>query len=126
MHRRQSPIFVKTYDLVLWLLERVERFPKGQRFVLGRRVEDKALELQDLLVAAVHGASPARTLRLADVALHQLRISLRLCRDRKCLSFRQYGKDEYTGWNRRIRNCAFLVGIPLVILAFAYGLLGPK
>ena len=40
--RKQSPIFVKTYDLLLWLLERSARFPKNERFRMARRLEESA------------------------------------------------------------------------------------
>ena len=35
----ESPVvLVKWYDLVKWFLERVDSFPKNQRFVLGQRM----------------------------------------------------------------------------------------
>ena len=39
---KQSPIFAKTYDFVLWLLNLTEKFPKSERFRLARRLEDTA------------------------------------------------------------------------------------
>jgi hypothetical protein len=30
----ESPIFTKTYDLLLWLIPTTQKFPKDQRFVL--------------------------------------------------------------------------------------------
>jgi hypothetical protein len=34
-----SPIFVKTYDLLVWLIPITMQFPKSQRFVLALRVQ---------------------------------------------------------------------------------------
>ena len=40
----ESPVvLVKWYDYAKWLLERVENFPKSQRFVLGQRLAEQAL-----------------------------------------------------------------------------------
>ena len=88
----EYPIFSKTYDLLAWLLTHTQKFPKSQRFVLAKRVEDAALNFQALLIKArkVTGAARAETLTLADVELEMLRISLRLCQDLKLLSFAQY------------------------------------
>jgi len=37
---KQSPIFVKTYDLLVWLLGRTGNFSKNERFRMAKRVED--------------------------------------------------------------------------------------
>jgi hypothetical protein len=37
-----------------WLLERVDRFPKNQRFVFGQRLADRALNILEVLVQAAY------------------------------------------------------------------------
>jgi hypothetical protein len=36
----------KWYDCVKWVLDRVDGFPKNQRFVLGTRLADAVLEVR--------------------------------------------------------------------------------
>jgi len=86
----QSPIFVKTYDLLLWLIPRTTTFPREQRFVLARHVQDIALRFQEHLIEA--GTLPKENrggklacLNQADVELTKLRFHLRLCHDLKLL-----------------------------------------
>jgi cytosine/adenosine deaminase-related metal-dependent hydrolase len=86
----QSPIFVRTYDLLLWLIPRTTTFPREQRFVLARHVQDVALRFQEYLIEA--GTLPKKDrqgkvayLNKADVELTKLRFHLRLCRDLKLL-----------------------------------------
>ena len=86
----QSPIFVKTYDLLLWLIPRTTTFPREQRFVLARHVQDIALRFQEYLIEA--GTLPQKNrqakvacLNKADVELTKLRFHLRLCRDLRLL-----------------------------------------
>ena len=43
---KESPIFVKTYDFVKWLLEHTIKFPKSQRFVMAKRVEEAIAKVQ--------------------------------------------------------------------------------
>lgn len=88
----EYPIFSKTYDLIAWLVPHTQKFPKSQRFVMAKRVEDAALNFQALIIKArkVTGAARAEVLLLADVELEVLRVSLRLCQDLKLLSFAQY------------------------------------
>ena len=51
--RPQSPIFVKTYDFLLWLIPLTLKFPKSQRFLLAERLSKMALDFYDLILAAV-------------------------------------------------------------------------
>ncbi len=87
---RQSPIFSKTYDLLLWLLNHTERFPKSERFRLARRIEDSAFRFQDLLVQAVRSRSPGVVLGEADMELDRLRLYIRLSQARHLTSPEQY------------------------------------
>ena len=52
---REPPIvLVKWYDVTKWMLERVEAFPKNQRFVFGQRLADRTLGILELLVEAAY------------------------------------------------------------------------
>lgn len=77
-----SPIFVKVFDLLAWMLPLTQQFPKSQRFVLAKRLEDAALDVHELLVAAgkTHRAERRRYLLQADIRLEQLRLLWRLSR----------------------------------------------
>lgn len=87
----ESPIFTRTHDLLLWLMQTTRKFPREQRFVLARRVQDQAFAFQDAIVAA--GADPnnrARHLVTADAALIGLRKTLLLCHQMQLISDGQY------------------------------------
>lgn len=89
-NRAQSPIFVKTHDLLLWLLQHTAQFPKNERFRMARRVEDSAFALYDLLMRAVRVRDAERLLWQADLELDRLRFNVRLCQEMKLISFAQY------------------------------------
>lgn len=42
----------KLYDLIMWLMGRVERFPRSQKFTLGNRIVNISLDTLDLLIEA--------------------------------------------------------------------------
>jgi hypothetical protein len=88
--RRESPIFVRTYDWLRWLLPLTMEFPKSQRFVLAQRLQQKSLDFYDHLVAAGRRVDVADNLQQADILLEQIRLNARLCRDMKLLGPRQY------------------------------------
>ena len=45
-----SPLFLKTFEMVIWLLEHTKKFPKHHRFVLAQRMEEAALSFQDKIL----------------------------------------------------------------------------
>lgn len=88
--RRESPIFVRTYDWLRWLLPVTLTFPKSQRFLMAQRLQQKSLDFYDHLVAAGRRVEIAENLQQADVLLEQIRLNIRLCRDLKLIGPRQY------------------------------------
>jgi hypothetical protein len=112
---RESPIFVRTYDLLQWLLQVTGNFPRSQRFVMARRIQDTAFDFQEALLEAGMGSEEVRTQHLAraDIALAKLRFYLRLSTD---LTWLTAGQHEHAsrmvdeigrllgGWQRKERE----------------------
>ncbi len=46
-------VVIKWYDFTKWLLERIDTFPKNQRFIFGQRLADRALDILEILVGAI-------------------------------------------------------------------------
>lgn len=110
-HRPQSPLFVKTYDFLLWLIPLTLKFPRSQRFLLAERLGKMVLDFYDLILDAV--MEPERQderLDEADKLLTKIRLYVRLSYDLKCISL---GQLEYAarlmdeigrligGWKRK-------------------------
>ena len=88
----ESPLFVRTYDFLLWLVPQVQKFPRVYRFTLSERIQRLAFDFQDSLVAAgkSRGNSRRDNLSQADIQLEQLRLWLRYSRDYNLITVRQY------------------------------------
>jgi hypothetical protein len=43
-----SPLFACTFDFISWLLPRTHSFPRPQRFTVTQRLQDAALDFQEL------------------------------------------------------------------------------
>ena len=83
-------IFQKLYDVILWIYPMVNKFPKSQRFVLGQRIENSALELLRLVIKANAAREKKPILKEFSVELDQFRILMRLSKDLKFMSIGQY------------------------------------
>jgi hypothetical protein len=89
----ESPIFTRTYDMLIWLIPATQKFPKDQRFVLAKRVQDKAFEFQEAIIAAGMGgekSEKARHLQEADICLRQLQVYIRMSFNLKFITMGQY------------------------------------
>jgi len=82
--RNEPPILlVKWYDVTKWLLERVDSFPKNQRFIFGQRIADRALNILEVLVEATYSARKADLLAGVNRDIEVLRRLVRMATDRK-------------------------------------------
>ncbi len=84
-------VLVKWYDWTKWLLERVDSFPKNQRFIFGQRLADRSIRVLEILVEASYCSHKVVMLAEANRQVEVLRWLVRLAKDRKLLTVRQYG-----------------------------------
>jgi hypothetical protein len=119
MRFQPSPIFVKTYDLLAWLIPITMQFPKSQRFVLAKRLQDSLLDMHESLIAAgkSQGHNRQRHLLQADIRLEHLRLHWRLCHTLGLVQSQRYEHgvrllDEVGrllgGWRSRKREANLL------------------
>jgi len=89
---QESPIYTRTYDMLLWLLPTVQKYPRTYRFTLAERIQNQALDFQEHLTLAGKRNGPARrtALEQADVSLAQLRVWMRFSRDLQLITIPQY------------------------------------
>ena len=85
-------IFTRTFDLMDWLLPKVEHFPKLYRTTITQRMMDALLDFNEALyMANAHNGRTRETyLRAADAHLDSLRLYLRLAHRWQWLSDGQY------------------------------------
>jgi hypothetical protein len=76
----------QAYDLTLWLVRKVEKFPRSFRFSVGDRVIARSLDLLETLVEAAYSADKRALLDRANRSVSGLRYMLRLAVDLKLLS----------------------------------------
>jgi hypothetical protein len=89
---KEMPLFTRAFDFLSWVVPRTMAFPRSQRFVVTRRLQDAALDFYERIVEAngCHGQARLERLRQADVALDKVRLYLRLSARWEWLSAGQY------------------------------------
>ena len=85
-------IFHKTYSFIIIFSNHLDKFPKKDRFVLGARIENTAIELLTLIMRANYGQAGVRAhfLDESSITLDMLKIFVRLAKDKKALHPNQY------------------------------------
>jgi hypothetical protein len=101
-----APVVVgKAYDFVLWLLPKVETFPRSHRFTLGERLSAQGLDVLVILTEAAYTSSKDELLTQANRKINSTRLLLRLAKDLKLLSL-----DAYAFSAERLDEIGRMVG----------------
>ena len=79
--RGTGPALESMYQLLLWLIPTLEKFPRSQRFLLGDRLQTQALSVLDNLIAATYSRERGGHLQAANLELEKLRFGIRLAKD---------------------------------------------
>lgn len=69
-------VYTKMLEVVLWSFEKINTFPKKQRFVLGQQIENSALGALRYIIEA----NNAREIMLIQEKLQQLNVELEVLR----------------------------------------------
>lgn len=80
----------KAYDVLLWLINHVGKFPRSHRFVLGDRIESRMLAVLEALVLAAYTRDKKVYLQQANGDVQVLRLLVRAGKDLGFTSTKQY------------------------------------
>ena len=88
--RRTGPAVEAHYRFLEWLIPAVEKFPRAQKFLLGDRIQQTALDVLEDLIEATYSRQRRAHLDSANLGLEKLRFFFRLAMDLQCLDTRRY------------------------------------
>jgi len=83
-------IIPKLYDFIKWSINRISKFPRDQKFLLGDRIENLLFDILEFLIEAVYTKHKKAILKKANLNLEKLRYYLRLTHDFRYMSTKQY------------------------------------
>ena len=83
-------VIPKTTDFILWLTQKINKFPRSQRFVLGDRIEVLFLDILELLIEANYSHNKIELLNQANLKLEKGRYLIRIAKDLHFLNINAY------------------------------------
>ena len=87
----EEPVVIaKLYDLILWTLPHLDKFPRNHKFTVGDRIEETLLDILELLIEAAYTKNKVMTLYEANIKLQKFRLMIRMSKDLKLISVKQY------------------------------------
>jgi len=90
-HMTETAVVVqKAYEWSLWILPKVEKFPKSFRFSLGQNLVDTSLDLLMHLVDATYQTRKSNALAAAVGKVNRARYLVRLAKDLQMLNLNGY------------------------------------
>jgi len=77
--KNELPVIQKTFDMLLWLIPKLDLFPRKQKYLLGERIEKSALDFIGLLQKAKYDKKNKKTALLdAHITFEQFKTLVRL------------------------------------------------
>ena len=83
-------IFQKAYILIREIYKDCNSFPKSQKFVLGQRIENTAVNIMENIISANSVVDKSPFFARTSLEIEKLRIFLRLAKDLSFLPFKRY------------------------------------
>jgi len=103
------------YDFMVWMTQRIEKFPRHHRYSLGITMENRMHAILAGLVEAKYARERAALLRRVNLDLEILRFQTRLATDLRALPLRGQGTAarmlegigaQVGGWLRSLREAS--------------------
>jgi hypothetical protein len=88
--QKEVDAVTKLYDFILWMIPKLEKFPRNQKFVLGDRIETQMLDILELLIDAAYSKNKQPMLNASNLKLEKLRYLVRLAKDLKLINLKAY------------------------------------
>ncbi|MBS0202905.1 MAG: diversity-generating retroelement protein Avd [Planctomycetes bacterium] len=105
----ELPIIRAWYEFLIWIVPKIEKFPRNLRFTLGERLEQRILAVLETLIRARYSRNRLNLLEAANTELDVILYLLRAAHDLKALPTRAYGMTseklleigvQLGGWKR--------------------------
>ena len=79
--QQDLPIIQRTYDLILWLVPHLNKFPRNFKFILADRMQTTLYGFLESLIRARYRREKLELLESLNAELDVLRYQIRLCKD---------------------------------------------
>jgi hypothetical protein len=88
--KENYPIYEQWYKTLIWILDRVEKFPKNARFSIASRLADEALNLMEYIIESIYTKNRVPILDKINLCLEKQRVFFRISFDKRFISAKQY------------------------------------
>lgn len=88
----KETVLTLTYDLLLYFIPQLVKFPRAQKFVLADRLQNSLTDLLEVLIEAWYARDDHKRVALqsANLKIEKIRFLVRLAKDLHCLDLRRY------------------------------------
>jgi len=86
----KEDIITKTYDLLLYLMPQLSKYPRTHKFMLADRIGNLLLDFLEDMIQAYYGKEKIGFIDRGNLRLERLRFLIRLSKDLQCISIDKY------------------------------------
>ena len=70
---KEVDAITRLYDYILWMIPKIDTFPRNRKFTMGDRIENLLLDILSVLIEAAYSKNKQHLLKSANLKLEQLR-----------------------------------------------------
>ena len=83
-------VITKIYDLIIWSIPHIAKFPRSHRFILGEIIESNLYSILEDIIEAKYTKEKLPILQKTNIKLEKLRYQMRIAKDLKILPLNSY------------------------------------
>jgi hypothetical protein len=90
MFQNEAPVVIKIYSFYQNLYLEIRKWPKPERYNLGRLAENLTLQILEKTLSAWRSSSKKENIFQANIKLQMLKIVIRLAKDLEIITSKKY------------------------------------
>ncbi len=75
--RSEIPAVTKLYDIILWLMPQVEKFPRDFKFTVGDRIANNLLDALETIIEAAYSKDRQPLIKRLNLQLERVKFEIR-------------------------------------------------
>jgi hypothetical protein len=79
-------LYQKAYDILIWMFNKTDGFPKSKRFSIGARIEAKLLDMITGIYRLQYAKDGSRLLHKVSLEFDEIKLLLKISHDAKLMS----------------------------------------
>jgi hypothetical protein len=89
-YHENLPVFIRWTELLSYVMDTTEKFPKRVRFTISTRIDNMALGVLELIIETAYTKKRTHLIQKTNLELEKMRVLFRICYQKRYLSGKKF------------------------------------